>query len=122
MFVAKINLPAASALLTPISGCVLGWSIKDTTVSSGSAFDLWDGSGVASQYLATFTTNANESFRDDYQKHHLPIKAGLYFSLLSGTIVGQVTVLLDHDCDAFHAHDVDILAGSVNVVDLAFGQ
>lgn len=119
MFVTKITLPAASAELTAIPGCIVGWSFEDTTASSGSVFDLWDGSAASGQVQAQFTTNAGQSFRDFPDKHLFPFRNGLYFSLVSGTVVGQVTVLLDHECNDFHAYAVDIIAGNVNVVDLS---
>lgn len=118
MKIVKINLPEASGLLDAEPGCVVFWSFRDTTATSGSVFNLWDGSGNNSRYLSPFSLQAGQSTRDYIKKHDLPFVNGLFFELVSGTVVGQVTICLDHECEDHWQHEVNIVAGQVDLLDL----
>lgn len=122
MFMSKINVPAASGSLTNIPGCIRFWSLRDTTVSSGSVFELWDGSGVGGQYVGSFSTTAGQSFRDFIDEHALPFDGGLYYSLLSGSIVGQITVDIGHPHNHNEPRPVFIVASEVEVATLGLGS
>lgn len=84
-------LPAASQLLASGKGCVTYWSVRDTTASSGSVWELYDGTGSNGQLLGTYGTVVKQSTSEYVRKMHLPFSNGLYYNLVSGTLVGAVT-------------------------------
>jgi len=119
VFISKINVPAASGELTSEPGCVVFWSFRDTTASAGSVFELWDGSGVGARYVASLSTTPGQSTRDWIKHHDLPFVNGLYYSLVSGAVVGQVTVALGHRCDEWWERPLVLVEPNVIDVSLA---
>ena len=54
------SLTVASSLLITGSGYITYWSVRDTTDSSGSVFQLYDGNSTDSQLLVDVSTSAGE--------------------------------------------------------------
>lgn len=88
---------AASSKLITGSGYIVYWSALDTTVSTGSVFQLVDGQDANGQLLIDVSTTAGESTSEYIGKRLLFYTKSLYFNLVSGTISGAVTV---HACDS----------------------
>lgn len=95
---ANLQIPAASAELTSLGGCITYWGFADTTASTGSVFNLYDGSNANGRLIFPGTTLANQSFSDWAGLHAIPFYSGLYFQLVSGTVKGAVIVRLGHAC------------------------
>ncbi len=97
MRVRSIELPASSGGLITGSGYITYWSVRDTTASTGSVFQLYDGNSTDSQLLVDVSTAAGESTSEYIHRGHLIYQASRYYNLASGTIEGAVTV---HACDS----------------------
>ena len=91
------SLTVASSLLITGSGYITYWSVRDTTASTGSVFQLYDGNSTDSQLLVDVSTTAGESTSEYVHRGHLIYQSSLYYNLASGTIEGAVTV---HACDS----------------------
>jgi hypothetical protein len=91
------TLPAASGGLITGSGYIVYWSVRDTTASTGSVFQLYDGNDANGQLLLDVSTVAGQSTSEYIGKRLLFYTKSLYYNLASGTIEGAVTV---HACDS----------------------
>ena len=97
MRVRSVTIPDASGGLITGSGYITYWSVRDTTASTGSVFQLYDGNSTDSQLLVDVSTTAGESTSEYIHRGHLIYQSSLYYNLASGTIEGAVTV---HACDS----------------------
>ena len=93
-----LNLPGQSGQLLNTGGCLTVHATRETTGTTAAVYRLWDGSSAAGQLLLPVSLRAAESTRDDFRDHHYVFKTGLYYQLVSGTIEGAVSVLVDHEC------------------------
>jgi hypothetical protein len=91
------TLPAGSAGLITGSGYIVYWSVRDTTASSGSVFQLYDGNDTNGQLLLDVATVAGQSTSEYIGRKLLFYTKSLYYNLASGTLEGAVTV---HACDS----------------------
>ncbi len=96
-----IQLPAASGLLVGGSGCVLWHSTYETSGSAAAQYSIWDGVAASGDRLMVVTLSASQSTRDFLKVHHMPYYKGLYYSLDSGAVAGNVIVQMDHNCMPF---------------------
>ena len=102
-----LNLPSASKQLVNTAGCLSVHATRETTGTTAAVYRLWDGSGANGTLILPVSLAASESTRDDFRDHHLTFEVGLYFELVSGTIEGSVSVLLDHECERMYAAILD---------------
>lgn len=99
-----LNLPSTSRQLVNTSGCLTVHATRETSGSSSAVYRLWDGSSAAGTLILPVALAASESTRDDFREHHLVFKTGLYVELVSGTIEGSISVLVEHECERmYHA-------------------
>ena len=89
MRVRSVTIPDASGGLITGSGYITYWSVRDTTDSSGSVFQLYDGNSTDSQLLVDVSTTAGESTSEYIHRGHLIYQSSLYYNLASGTIGGR---------------------------------
>ena len=94
-----IDLPAASGVLVNYAGCLTVHSTRETSGTAAAVYRLWDGSTNEGTLLLPVSLAISESTRDDFYNHHIVFRTGLYYELVSGTIEGSVSVLVDHDCN-----------------------
>lgn len=93
-----INLPAASGMLLNEGGCLVVHSTRETTGSAAAVYRLWDSNNNSGKMLLTVSLSSGQSTRDDFMAHHLTIRTGLYYELVSGALEGSVAILGDHRC------------------------
>lgn len=74
-------------------GCVTYWSVRDTTVSSGSVFEIYDGNSDDSQLILSVSTSFGESTSEFIGPRSVPFERGLFFYVISGVLVGAVSGL-----------------------------
>lgn len=110
MRVRSVTIPDASGGLITGSGYITYWSVRDTTGSSGSVFQLYDGNSTDSQLLVDVSTTAGQSTSEYVHRGHLIYQSSLYYNLASGTIEGAVTV---HACDS--AEELQRLIAALSV-------
>ncbi len=91
------TLPAASGGLITGSGYIVYWSVRDTTVSTGSVFQLYDGQDNTGQLLLDVSTVAKGSTSGYIGRKLVFYTKSLYYNLASGTIEGSVFV---HACES----------------------
>jgi hypothetical protein len=84
-------------LLITGSGYIVYWSVRDTTASTGSVLQLYDGQDAHGQLLLDVSTTAGQSTSEYIGRRLLFYTKSLYYNLASGTIEGAVTV---HACDS----------------------
>lgn len=89
--VRPLVIPAASGLLVNLGGAITYWSVRDTTDSSGSVFQVYDGNSTAGVLMIDVSTTAGESTSEYIHRGHLRFRSGLYFHLASGAVEGSVT-------------------------------
>lgn len=87
-----LTLPAASGLLTNLSGVLLLHATLETTGTSPAGYNLYDGDGAGGQLMLPIALSAGESTRDVFPRHLLPFYQGLYYDLTSGAVEGVVVV------------------------------
>ena len=107
-----LNLPTASGQLLNTSGCLTVHATRETTGTTTAVYRLWDGSGTDGTLILPVALSAAESTRDDFTEHHLTFRTGLYYELVSGTLEGSVSVLVEHECERYwKAVVAQLLAG-----------
>ena len=94
-----LNIPSKSEQILNTGGCLTVHSTRETTGTTSAVYRLWDGTSAAGTLLLTVSLIAAESTRDDFREHHLTFRTGLYYELVSGSLEGQVSVLVEHQCD-----------------------
>jgi hypothetical protein len=95
------TIPSSSGKLITGSGYIVYWSVRDTTASSGSVFQLYDGQDANGQLLLDGSTVAGQSTSEYIGRRLLFYTKSLYYNLASGTIEGAVTV---HACDSMEEY------------------
>lgn len=104
-----VDLPASSGQLVNTAGCLLLHATRETTGGAAAVYHLYDGSGTGGKLILPVALGGGQSTRDSFTAHAMPFLQGLWFNLDSGVVEGNVSVLLDHDCDAFWAEAYQLL-------------
>jgi hypothetical protein len=96
-----INMPAASGQLINTGGCLTLHASLETTGSAAATYRLWDGTSNAStgKLVLPVSLTAGQSTRDFFGLHIVKFTTGLYYELVSGSVQGNVAVMVDHDCE-----------------------
>jgi len=108
------NLGAASALAQSGGGCIVWHSTIETTGDTAAEYRLWDNTINGGTRLMSVALRGGQSTRDYIKRCHLPFRVGLYYEVVSGSIEGELSILIDHDC-----HDYWRLVAEAEAVALA---
>jgi len=94
----NITIPATSTdiPLYNMQGYVARVSFLETTGTSSATFNLWDGSGLGGQLIASFQLPAGQSVNIRFSPYDFPFDGGLFLDMTSGSIQGCVTVRTPH--------------------------
>ena len=93
-----LGLELEGALITG-RGCLTYSELKETTGTAGASVTFWDGASDNGQVLLEYTLSAGQSTSEQWGHHWLPFEEGLYFSVLTGSAVGSLTLWVDHSCE-----------------------
>ncbi len=104
-----LNLPSASKQLVNNSGCLTVHATRETTGTTAAVYRFWDGSGANGTLIMPVSLTAGESTRDDFHEHHIVFRTGLYYELVSGTLEGSVSLLLEHECERMYGAILDMI-------------
>jgi hypothetical protein len=110
--------PAVSGPVDGRGGRIIYWAFRETSGGAGAIFRFWDGSNNQGSLVAPFTLDPGESVREVPGLHGVPYRVGLFLEVLSGTIEGQVTIILAEDYPESGGVPVFV----VGSVDLTFNQ
>ena len=97
-----LNLPPQSGQLINTAGCLTVHATRETTGTTAAVYRFWDGSKAAGTLILPVSLTSGESTRDDFREHHLTFNVGLYYELVSGTIEGSVSLLVEHECERMY--------------------
>ena len=97
-----LNLPSASKQLVNTSGCLTVHATRETTGTTAAVYRFWDGSKAQGTLILPVALSPGESTRDDFRDHHITFRVGLYYELVSGTLEGSVSVLVEHECERMY--------------------
>lgn len=97
-----LNLPDASGILVNTSGCLTVHATRETTGTTAAVYRFWDGSKAEGTLILPVSLTAGESTRDDFREHHITFRVGLYYELVSGTLEGSVSILVEHECERMY--------------------
>lgn len=92
-----------SKILYNGSGTVTTISVRESTGAAAAAFELYDGSNTTGYPIFECSLTQGLAQTSSFGSYGLEFNGGLYFNLVSGTIVGGVTWVLADDWDEYRS-------------------
>ncbi len=86
-------------------GCLTWHSTYETTGSATASYQLSDGTTASGTLLAYVTLQAAQSTRDSIVLHCLPFVEGLWYTLETGAVGGNIVCWADHICEEVLDHE-----------------
>jgi len=110
----QIAAGSGSITLASAAGRILNASFRETTGAAGAIFQILDGHQPGADIVLTYSLTANESVRDIFGSHGLPVQDGIRFNLISGTVEGSVNAAFETDYQD-HCEKVIVLQMPTNM-------
>jgi len=96
----QVTATTQSGMLVTGACRVLFHAFKESTGSAPAAYNLTDGNATGAKVILPITLGANESTRDWLGNKGLEVQDGVYFQLVSGSVIGNIQVVMEDEYQA----------------------